>query len=155
MFSFDIKNYSKNSNILYLRLPNIFYISFSLISILLISGLFFYSVDIVPMILSIISLIILTVREEWIFNRESNKIVYIRGAFFIYKRSTFNFSDIEDIETSSIVKGKRESSDKDKLPFYFRRYYSLKLNFKSESFIILTLPERKKESIDKIYKFIK
>lgn len=155
MFNFDLKNYSKSSNSIYLRQPNIFYFSFLIIFILLLTGLIVVAIDPLPLILTILSGIFLTYREEWLFNGNNGEITYIRGAFFIYKRSCYQFSDIDEIEHSSLVKGKREDNKSEKLPFYLKRYYFLKIYFRNgDGYTVITLPERLKDRIEEVYNLI-
>lgn len=156
MFNFDLKNYSKERDIIHLREPNSFYISFFIILILLTAGLLTISVNLIPLILTILSLILLTYREEWIFNKKSQSITYLRGAVFLYKRSRYNFDDLEEVDYNSLVKGKKDDSKDEKLPFYLKRYYYLKLFFKNgDSFTVLTIPERLKDRTDEVYNIIK
>lgn len=156
MLNFNIKNYSNRDNLLLLRQPNSFYIFFLIIFLILFSGLFIHSFSLIPILLTIISFILLTYREEWKFDKDSSSISYIRGALFIYKKSIYSFDSIESVELNSFVKGKREKSDDENLPFYFKRYYILKIYFKdANSYTVLTEPERNKDKIKNIYNFIK
>lgn len=156
MFNFNIKNYSKDQSTIYLRQPNIFYISFLIVFILLLSGLIFYSFDIIPGILALISFALLTYREEWILNKNNSSIEYLRGALFIYKRSSYKFIDIDELELKSFIKGMKEDTKDKKLPFYFKRYYYLKLFFQNgDNYTMLTLPERDKDQLEEIYNYLK
>lgn len=156
MFNFNIKNYSKDQSTIYLRQPNIFYISFLVVFILLLSGLLFYSFDIIPGILTLLSFTLLTYREEWKLCKNNSSIEYIRGALFIYKKSQYKFSDIDELELKSFVKGMKEDTKDKKLPFYFKRYYYLKLFFiNGDNYTILTLKESDKEQLEQIYNYLK
>lgn len=156
MLNFNIKNYSKAEDKLFLRQPNSFYIFFLIIFLLLASGLLIYSFDIVPVILTVISFILLTYREEWKIDKKLNSLSYIRGALFIYKKNAYSLDDIETVELSSFIKGKKEDNDQENLPFYFKKYYSLKIFFKNgDDYTIVTEPVRNKDKIDEVYNFIK
>ena len=52
------------------------------------------------------------------------------GVGFIYHREHYKFIDIELLERSSFIKGKREVDLDKKLPFYMTRYHSFKIFFK-------------------------
>ncbi|OQY38377.1 MAG: hypothetical protein B6229_06070 [Spirochaetaceae bacterium 4572_7] len=148
-FNLQLSKKSDSENVL-ISQPIYYYIVFSIILVTILSTIILYGSSPLSIILVITSFIALTYKERWNFNRESETITFQMGVGFIYHTNTFKFKDIELIEKSLFIKGKKDNSNLDKkLPFYMSKYHSLKIYFKNgKYFTILTVKDYKKETLD-------
>lgn len=153
MFDFNIQ-LSKRSNAdnVTLTQPIYYYVVFTVISLLVLNILILNGFTIVPLIIFLISILALTYKEKWIFNRTSESISFTTGIGLIYSTKEFNFKDIDTLEKVSFVKGKRgDIKEGEKLPFFMTRFHSINIYFKNgKQYTILTTKESKKEQITRI-----
>ncbi len=151
MFDFDIilSNKSDSQKVI-LKLPISFYIIFSIIAIILFTGIIIYGASVFSIIILFVSVISLTYRESWIFVKNSRKVTAKTGVGFIYKTMDFNFDDIELIELVSFIKGRNSSvENSEKTSILRKKYYSIKLHMNNgKDFTLITATESKKVKID-------
>lgn len=153
MFDFDIALSKKSdSQKVILKLPISFYIIFSIIAAIIFVGIIMYGSSVFSIVIFFISVISLTYRESWIFDKSSQKVIAKNGVGFVYKTMNFNFDDIELIELVSFIKGRNSSAEKsEKTSIMRKRYYSIKLHTNNgKDFTLITSTESKKVLIDSI-----
>ncbi len=148
---FDIILSNKsNSQKVILKLPISFYIIFSIIATILFVGIIFYGASIFSIVIFFISVISLTYRESWIFDKSSKKVTAKNGVGFFYKTMNFSFDDIELLELVSFIKGRSSSvENNEKISILRKKYYSIKLHINNgKDFTLITVTESKKVIID-------
>lgn len=153
MFDFDIKISPKSTlTKLLVCLPRSFYIIFSIITFIIFLGIVFYGATSLSLIVFFISVISLTYKESWSFDKETKKIISKFGLGFVYKTTLISFEDIELCELLTFTKGKLHNQQtKDKNNIFTKKYISIKLYTKDgKTYTIITVSERKKEMIDSI-----
>lgn len=151
MFDFDL-NISKKSNDekVILQIPIYFYLIFSFIGIFIFLSIIFYGASTLSYIFLFISVVALTYKEIWIFNKEEDKSFHKTGLGFVYKKINFNLKDIELLEQTTFIKGQDSISEKkSKFSFINKRYYSMKLHLNTgQVFTLITVLENKKDKLD-------
>jgi hypothetical protein len=151
MFDFDIALSKKSdSQKVILKLPISFYIIFSVIAAIIFTGIIMYGASVFSIIIFFISVVSLTYKEAWTFDKNSRKVTAKNGVGFVYKTIDFNFDDIELIELVSFIKGRNNAVEKsEKLSILRKKYYSIKLHINNgKDFTLITVTENKKVIID-------
>lgn len=151
MFDFDL-NISKRSNDekVILKLPIYFYLIFAFISVFIFLSIIIYGASTLSYLFLFFSVIALTYKEIWIFDKKLDQSFHKTGLGFVYKKVMFNLNDIDLLEQTSFIKGQHSSLEKkSKFSFIHKRYYSMKLHLNTgQVFTLITVLENKKEKLD-------
>ena len=149
MFNFDIVLSKKsNSRKVILHQPLLFYIVFLIISLTIFSSIIFYTYSIVSLILLVITLSILTYREEWVFDGDRKVLEIINGLGFIYPRKVYGFAEIELLEYIIFTKGSKLENKNKISKMLQKKIHTIKIYYlNGERDTILTVTDK---HIDKI-----
>lgn len=145
MFNFDIK-LSKRSDdkSLVLDLPKSLYIIFSFISLIVFLSIMMFGGSVVSYTVFVISVIVLTYHEKWIFDSEKRSIEFVFGLGFISRTYKYTFEDVELLEKVIFKKGELKKHKESNV-------FSLKLYVKSgKDHTILTYSKHKKDQFNTI-----
>lgn len=140
MFNFDIKLSKKSDEKkLLLDLPKSLYVIFSIISLILFITIMMFGGSIISYVVFVISVIVLTYHEKWIFDKEKREIEFNFGLGFISRTYKYSFEDIEMIEKVIFRKGELKKHKESNI-------FSIKLYVKSgKDHTILTYSKAKKD----------
>ena len=151
MFDFDLKLINNSDDLVTLRLPMLFYITFSVISISVFATIILYGGSVFSYILLFVSVAALTYRESWVFSKTTKGSYYKTGIGFVYNKLKFNLKDVELLEYTTFTKGKTDNKSSFKYKILNKRYHSLKIHMSNgKDYTLLTVNDSKKTKLDDI-----
>lgn len=101
MYSFDITLVKeKTRGRVVLQIPLQSYMPFFIVSIINILSIWFTGGSLLSYIILLLTLSVLTYREQWVFDSNKRQITYKTGILFRYKKFIYSFNDVDLLESS-------------------------------------------------------